>query len=1249
MKQRHLDVSIIILAATVLPLSATTWNVPGDASSIQGGIDLASAGDTVLVACGTYQENFIIMGSASDSIVLRSETGQADCVTIDGSGDQILICDSLGPGTVIDGFTFTNGWSSSGGAVYLNSANPLIKNCVMVGNMADRGGALYVGSGPAPHIESCQFIDNEASVWGGAIASYSSDNERLHLTGCVISGNYTYAGSGGGLYCQGIPVMEDCRVESNTAASHGGGIYIQIDDDPAALEGVVILDNQAGQDGGGLFIYSYQASAPDTLRALLVAGNSPDGIRQEGYSSAEGLVLESCTIAYNGGEGIYGYNATVMDRCLLSGNGGPAILTYEYAPAPVLSCCDLFGNQGGDYVGMVEGLEGLDGNVSVDPLFCDRSGNDFHLATGSSCLDSPGCGLIGALGEGCAESTPPRIWLVPSDAPTIQAGIDSARVGESVEIACGTYYEHDILMKGGITLRSADGDPSCVVIDAQQHGCVIDADDCKGAVIEGLSITGGDGGGIAALGADYSVLRNCAIYDNRCDSDYVGAAVHGAIDLSGCTIAYNLASPAGSAYYLKQDWDDTYQVEIEKSIIAHSIQGYAFSYYIPLAMPAFQCCDLYGNAGGDWINGIEDQEGVQGNFTEDPLFCDPIGRVLSLAAASPCIDAVGCGQVGAFGQGCDEPVPPTVWQVPMDAPTIQAGIDSAVAGEIVEVACGIYYEHDIIMKSGVTLRSETGLPDCVTIDGEAMSRVINATNCLGSTKFEGLRITGGDPEGLLCYFSPTTTSNCIFEANTAGAYIIDAQARFVDCLFLDNTRAIKSNGGYPDVGAGPVVEYSDFIGNDQAIYFEWTSTNDFDHCLFYENGFGWTDNLSTIHFHNSNIVYVGSIGGASYTRSCSNLYSFSRSESDGDPFLDRANGNVNTDPMFCDPENGDFTVARESPLLGGSCVQIGPYGMGECDWGIISITDMPEDQGRQVRLRWEHAWHDDFTTDIGITQYGIWRRIDPEGRGRLKDSEMARQLPLRDLPPGEWDGVTTVPALGWESYNAVVPTLCDSTISEGDCWSVFFITAHTNEPSYYFYCFPDSGYSLDNLVPSVPGNLRFEEADLLAWDECLDEDFRYFSIYASSVDSLDDSAELLDHTTETSFDVESAEQAFFHVTASDFAGNESAASSIENEATAVGDLPLPTRYALYANVPNPFNPSTTFHFDLPEAAHVELRIYDVAGALVSVLLDQDMPAGRHRLTWQGRDGAGRRLASGVYFFALEAGDFSQTRKMTLLK
>jgi hypothetical protein len=69
--------------------------------------------------------------------------------------------------------------------------------------------------------------------------------------------------------------------------------------------------------------------------------------------------------------------------------------------ALTLECCDIFGNEGGDYVGSITDLLGVDGNISVDPLFCDASGLDFRLHSDSPCAPDGECGLIGALPVGC--------------------------------------------------------------------------------------------------------------------------------------------------------------------------------------------------------------------------------------------------------------------------------------------------------------------------------------------------------------------------------------------------------------------------------------------------------------------------------------------------------------------------------------------------------------------------------------------------------------------------------------------------------------------------------------------------------------------------------------------------------------------------------------------------------------------------------------------------------------------------------
>ena len=101
---------------------------------------------------------------------------------------------------------------------------------------------------------------------------------------------------------------------------------------------------------------------------------------------------------------------------------------------------------------------------------------------------------------------------------------------------------------------------------------------------------------------------------------------------------------------------------------------------------------------------------------------------------------------------------------------------------------------------------------------------------------------------------------------------------------------------------------------------------------------------------------------------------------------------------------------------------------------------------------------------------------------------------------------------------------------------------------------------------------------------------------------------------------------------------------------AIGDLrPLPDAYGMDRNAPNPFNPSTVIGYQLPEAGQVRMVVYNLLGQEVRVLVNERMEAGDHKATWDGADVLGRRVASGIYFYRMQAGGFSATQRMLLLK
>ena len=94
---------------------------------------------------------------------------------------------------------------------------------------------------------------------------------------------------------------------------------------------------------------------------------------------------------------------------------------------------------------------------------------------------------------------------------------------------------------------------------------------------------------------------------------------------------------------------------------------------------------------------------------------------------------------------------------------------------------------------------------------------------------------------------------------------------------------------------------------------------------------------------------------------------------------------------------------------------------------------------------------------------------------------------------------------------------------------------------------------------------------------------------------------------------------------------------------------LPQGFALEQNFPNPFNPTTTIQYELPENAFVNIRIYDLNGRLVNTLVNAQKSAGYKAIKWAGVDNKGKAVSAGLYLYTIEAGEFIQTKKMVLLK
>jgi hypothetical protein len=215
---------VVLLAAAAPYALASDIHVPADYATVQGAINAAADGDSVLVDPGTYFENIDFKGKA----IIVAGTGGADVTTIDGgSADSVVrFVNRETANSVIDGFTLTHGMASEGGGIRCDHSSPGIKNCRILENQGVNGGGLVSENSANPTILNCDISNNYATNlgWGGGIQCSHAGFTAVNTSICFNTADF----EGGGIQHgdQAGGTLVNCIVWGNTCTNRGGGVFV---------------------------------------------------------------------------------------------------------------------------------------------------------------------------------------------------------------------------------------------------------------------------------------------------------------------------------------------------------------------------------------------------------------------------------------------------------------------------------------------------------------------------------------------------------------------------------------------------------------------------------------------------------------------------------------------------------------------------------------------------------------------------------------------------------------------------------------------------------------------------------------------------------------------------------------------------------------------------------------------------------------------------------------------------------------
>jgi len=1001
-------------------------------------------------------------------------------------------------------------------------------------------------SGPENTIIDCEGSSDDPHR--ALYLDYYSSSENV-VDGFTFRGGYSGEGSGAGIYMDMVgPTIRNCVFENNV----GGAMSCWF---ASPLVTNCKFIGNTYYSGGALYCYS---SSP-TLTGCLFDGNSAQQGGAIYYSDGSSALLTNCTFVNNSanyGSGIYfdtiyysgdAIGTSLISNCIFAfGANGEAIFV---SPGNSLSlfCSDIYGNAGGDWVGYIADQEGVNGNFSDDPLFCDFANGDYQITENSPCTQSnSGCEpFVGSYGVGCGAI---QIALLPTS-------IDfSATEGEG------------------------NPPPDTLVITNTGGGMLI------------------------------CMLSPSALWLSLSDTVVTAPwAVTVSADISGLTAGVytdTIIVIAEDAVNSPQHVPVTLTVQIAGEI-ALSPDSIAFSADSGGANPDPQILTIT-NAGGGTLNWE-----VHKN-TDWLIFSDSIGTAPSTVTVSaditdlspgPYFDTVTVFSDNAANSPQYVPVTLTVQAVPEISRSPDSMSFSSDSGSANPEPQNL----TITNTGGGTLnwelsknKSWLSLSDIIGTAPSTVTVSVDITDLSPDDYFDTITVFSDNAVNSPQYVPVTLT--------------IDTANRPPEFVGICNDTVLVEGQKFECevVISDPDGDPIDFSCQQCPAGAELTSPGDTTALFSFEPDYRHVDSSYTVIIEASDGVIT-----------VSNSFTIS--------VVNRQLEVINIQPHS--GEGQDILISwKPIQIQFNEALQASSLETG------LTITSRKGDLLSHTYDAGQYLLTFDNTTDYLMDLDTIICTL------RTSILDMAENPLDSEYVYAFYTGVAVFPGDAND----------DDIVDERDILPMGLYWGNAG-PSR-----PDSGDISWGIKPAhvyTSGN---------RWTPLA-------SVYADADGSGQVNAnDICGVTNNWAQQVISGKRAGqgdktgFEIALKQFEGNvlqqmyEALANCPESEGKAsvmkmfesLLDEPatnLPTTYNLSQNYPNPFNPYTAIQFYLPQSGHVTLSVYNIMGQKVAVLLDGYMDKGYGEVTWDGADQSGRLAASGIYFYRLEGGEVSITKRMMLLK